>query len=309
MSDLISPTLEQSLKQTFADNFFLIAQQKKSRLTNTPAVEMVNFKGKYLFTTRAGKTEMIRKDANHDTWDDEDFSADQRKQKYVRFAKSFKLDAKQVAEMITDPNSIIYQQLEAAMARQEDRSILQSAIGSVMVGDMESTATELSAEEDGVITIDATSGLSYEKFVEAHQNFINNSISINDELNSGYILPITGKENTNLMMEEKFINSDYSRYYAVDKGKVTAPTGIGLATFAGSVTGNQILNPVVPEDKTYRYCPLLAPKAIKLGLRNVKFVMEKISGTIESYRIGVSCHISALRTEGARVQIFKTTIA
>lgn len=304
----ITPSMEQTLKQAFAENFFLLAQQKTSLLSNTPAVETVSFKGKYLFTTRAGSTEMLRKDSMHDTWDDEDFTADQRKQKYIRFAKSFKVDAKQAQEMITDPNSVIYQQLEAALNRQKDRSVLQAAIAPVMVGDMESTATEVSAAEDGVITIDATSGMNYEKFLEAHQNFINNSISIGSEANSSYILPISGKEHTNLMMEEKFINGDFSRYYPVEKGKMSQANGIGLAVFAGSTTGNQILNPVIPEDGTNRFCPLMAPGAIKLGLRNVKFVMEKISGTIESYRIGVSCHVSALRTEGARVQIFKTTI-
>ena len=54
----INPSLDQATLLTFEKNFFKLAQQKDTKLLNTPAIKFMDIKG-ISNVSRMGKTELI----------------------------------------------------------------------------------------------------------------------------------------------------------------------------------------------------------------------------------------------------------
>lgn len=119
--------------------------------------------------------------------------------------------------------------LLAAKNRVADTVYAQAAIGPVLVGSPNGPQTQLLAENDGVATIDATSGVNYGTYTSVMQTFINKDVPM--EMIGRSRLLITGKENTALMNEEKFINNNYVGSRPVEAGTVNKVGQFGVILF------------------------------------------------------------------------------
>lgn len=307
---LYAPTTEQGLRQTFENNFYQLSQQTDSRLANSPAVNYITAEGNKHNISRVDKTELVEANTRNPKKQYIDLSIDNRALVIKRYTRTFLVDKKDAREMVADPKSAIYSQLMAACARTQDRVIAAAASSSVEVGSSDASKSTRTALQDGVITIDATTGgIVYTVLTTVMQNFINNNVIYNMH-GSELTLAITGSEHSTLMAEDKFINNDYTQFRPVDAGVTKNANGMTVIAFAGSENGGiTVANPILAEVSGVRTNLVLSPKSIALAMRLKEFdYQEKEAGYVNSSSITVVFEIEAIRYEGEKVQLISTTI-
>lgn len=309
MSSLaISPSIDQGALQNFRDSFFELAQQTKSKLVNSNVFVFMPSKGKTNNFARIGRVELVEVNTRNPDKQYGDYALDNRQFTKRRFTKTIQIDAKyDINELLKDPTSDILKQLNNAKERVIDRIGIAAAVGPVLVGAPDAVPTSVSAASDGVITVDASAGLTYAKVTEVTENFINNELDYAQF--QGSVFCITGKENTSLMGEDKFINQFYITGRPVEKGIQENVSAYRMVLFAGSKTGGiTVVNPILPEGTTLRQCVVLAPESVAMAMELAGLNVEKSSSKVNSWDITIDFWINAMRTEGVRVQIVSTTI-
>jgi len=185
------------------------------------------------------------------------------------------------------------------MLRQYDRVAYEAAFADVLTGrDFETTVT---AATDGVDTVNATAGLTYEKLLELRQNFYDNDVGLDE--NEKIFLTITGKEHTALMGEEELISGDFTRDFVVENGRISRALGMDLVPFAGGVA-----NPIIGVSGGTRTLLAASSRGICLGVsKEMSIKIEERPDYIETKQVQVVMEIGAVRTEGVLVQKVTTT--
>ena len=306
ISTTSAPSIDQVALQTFEKNYYKLSQQMQSYLKGTGVIKFVASEGKTKNQGRIGRVELIEVAGRNPEWRVQDHNTDNRQFTKRRFTVTLLLDEKDdVNELISDPKSDLLEGMRAAQERVMDRVAVRAAIGPVRVGSPDGATSDLSASADGVITIDATSGLTYAKIQEIKENFINSECG--DEK---VILAITGKEHTQLMAIDEFINNDYIDSKPVQSGDMKTVNGFNIVKFAGSSTGGATVpNPVIPEGATTRECPVMLPQSIVMASEIAKLsVTPNIQGYVNTTALTIDYWIGAMRLEGVKCQIVKTTI-
>lgn len=303
-----NPSIDQAALLAFQNNFYELAQQKNTMLGSSRAVMYMPSSGKTHNMARMGRLELTEVESRNPDKQYSDYSVDNRQFSKRRFTVTVQVDKKHdINELIADPTSTIVAQLVNAKNRELDRVISQAAVGSVLVGAPDTTATSRTAAQDGVLTVDATSGLTYEKVKEITENFINNEITV-QELR-GTILGIAGAENSDLMSEIEFISNDYISSRPVESGYQSQVGIYETAIFGGSVTGGiTVANPILVEASGVRKCIALAPDSISVAMEIAKLDVTPSALKVNSNDITIDLWLNAMRNEGARVQIINTTI-
>lgn len=308
-SNTYSPSIDQGAKLNFMESFHELAQQTKSKLVNSGAVQFLPSNGKTNNMARIGRLELTEVSTRNPDKVMGDYALDNRQFTKRRFTKTIQIDKKyDINELLKDPTSDILRQLNNAKERVIDRIAIASAVGAVLVGAPDATPASISAATDGVLTVDATStGMTYEKIQEITQNFINYELQYEDF--RGSLLCVSGSENTDLMGEVEFISSDYINGRPVEAGVQMNAGTYGIAMFAGSVNGGiTVTNPVLPEASTTRKCVVLAPQSIAMSMELGDLRVEQAAMKVNSWDLTIDFWINAMRTEGARVQQVNTTI-
>lgn len=307
-SNTFNPSIDQAALQNFQDSFLELAQQTKSKLVVSKAVMFLSSKGKTNNLARIGRIELTEVNTRNPDKEYGDYALDNRQMTKRRFTKTITIDAKyDINELIKDPTSDILKQLNNGKERVTDRIAAAAAVGNVLVGAPDVAPTSITAAQDGVITVDATAGLTYDKITEVTENFINNDLDYSAF--EGTTICVTGTENTDLMGEDEFINSLYVTGKPVEKGIMENTGTFRIAMFAGSKTGGiQVINPILPEGVTTRQCLALAPESIAMSLELALLDVQRSTAKVNSWDITIDFWINAMRTEGARVQIINTTI-
>ena len=307
-SNTISPSIDQAALEVFRDSFHILAQQSESRLVASKAIVFLPSNGKTNHYSRMGRLELTEVEGRNPDKSYGDYAVDNRQFTKRRFTKTITIDAKHdINELLKDPTSDILMQLDRAKNRVIDRIAVAQAIGSVLTGPADTAPTTTSASSDGVITVDASSGLTYEKVQEITENFINNDLGY--DMFSGSVFCISGAENTDLMAEVEFISNDYISGRPVEDGVQTRAGTYRIELFAGSVTGGiTVADPILPEGATLRDCVVLAPESIAMAMELADLDVSKSATKVNSWDITIDFWINAMRTEGVRVQKVQTTI-
>jgi hypothetical protein len=155
----------------------------------------------------------------------------------------------------------------------------------------------VTAASDGVTTVDATAGFTYEKLLEIRANFID--AEVGNQGVTPIAIGISGDEHTDLMSEVELTSGDYTSQYVIQKGIITQALGMDLVAFGG---GASITDPILEID-TYRISFALATKGVALGISLDRKVEVKDYPTkIETSIINVIKELGAVRTQGVRVQ-------
>lgn len=307
---MYSPSIDQGAKLMFQDNFLALAQETKSQLGSSKAVKYLASKGKTNNLARIGRIELEEVSTRNPDKSYGDYSLDNRQLTKRRFTKTITIDAKyDINELLKDPTSDILTQLVNAKERVIDRVAAAAAQGAVLVGAPDAAPTSISAATDGVLTVAGTAGISAAILNGVTQKFINNSLPY--DLIRGSVLCITGKENTALMADDKFINSLYMDAKPIADGKISRAGLYDVALFAGSDSGLTVTSPVLDEtvsSGTVRNCLVLAPESIAIAMEIGDISVEKNPNKVNSMDITIDLWINAMRTEGARVIILTTTI-
>ena len=307
-STTYSPSIDQGALEQFRDNFLELAQQTKAQLGASNVVTYLPSKGKTNNFGRIGRIELDEVNTRNPNKSYGDYAIDNRQLTKRRFTKTITIDKKyDINELIKDPTSDILKQLINAKERVIDRVIAAAAVGGVYIGAPDVAPTLVSAANDGVSTVTATSGLTYAKVQEIVQKFINNEIQY--AMIKGSHLCITGKENSDLMQETQFISNLYIGSRPVEAGKQTDAGLFAVDLFAGSENGGiSVLSPILVEGTSTRSCLALAPESVAMAMEIGDVSVEKNPNKVNSMDITIDLWINAMRTEGARVIIVTTTL-
>ena len=308
MADLTNANLDQAKLLLFEKNFYRVATQKDTKLLNTPAIKHMDIKGITNMSRMKGNDliEVTSEGRNPDK-KYADIDNDNRRSVARRFTRTYLVDSYDKAvQLITDPTSDLFENLKDAKNRMTDKCICDSAIASVTIGAPDVAGTVKTAAEDGVETIDGTSKFDYATVISpAITTFTNNYI----DCSAGVTLALSGVENQCLRDDDKYMNAFYSSQHTVDTGKITNASGFNIVTFAGSVNGGKTINnPVLPENTGTRSNLLLAPNAIAFAVEIGKLACEPSPTKVNSWEITIDMWVKAVRTEGTRVIILKSTI-
>lgn len=227
----------------------------------------------------------------------DDINHNRRKIRRRRFVINLPVDSSDVRGALQDPDSEYAKAVAAGMSRQFDRVIQDCAFADIQTGrDFETTVT---AATDGVLTVDATAGLTYEKLLEISQNFMNNDV----DYEAGSFLEITGAEHTDLMGETELTSGDFTRNFVVESGRIKRALGMDLVQFAASVA-----SPIIPVVSSERALIAAAKGGFCVGVsKEMSISIKERDDYIETTQVQVVMEIGAVRTEGALVQKVRVT--
>ena len=307
---LINPTIDQAKIQSWETNFYTLASQKTSLLSGLPAVKHIDFSSAKHNIVRMGNVEIDEISGRNPKVNYEDPEFDNRQIVKKDFAKAILFDNYDNLEMMANPTSEYYTKVMEAFNRAKDRVIADACFASVMCGDPNNGVplTSVTAEEDGVRTIDATGGLTYNLLKQAHTNFINSTVISGDLSNSNLSFICAGSDMSQLLEEEKFINNNYTSLRPVDNGVITKVLGMNVVALSGSQTNQtQQKKTILKEDGTTRDCIILAPDSIRFVVSDIKIEIREPSEYIRSKALVFSARLGAIRTEGAKIQKIQTT--
>lgn len=285
-------TIDQALITQFSDMVHHEAQQLQSKLR--PYVNVKQMTGDVWAYDGLGKVEAREVTGRNVAATFDDITHNRRKIARKRYVINLPIDASDVRGALLSPDSEYSKAVAAGMLRQYDRTIYDCAFASVLTGrDFETTVT---ASSDGVATVDATAGLTYEKLLEIRQNFWDQDVGLDS--NEKLYLTITGDEHTSLMGEEELISGDFNREFVVEKGRIAQALGMDLVGFAASVAA-----PVIPTVSSQRQLLAASSRGIVLGVsKEMSIKIQERNDLIETTQVQVVMEIGAVRAEGVLVQ-------
>lgn len=294
MTDQIST----ALAIQFADQVHTNGQQMKTRTRERVEVVPLTTHDKTVETL--DNLEAIEITSRHQKTQGQDIVHGRRRLRMREFRATIYLDNKDEVGVLVDPERNYAAAVARAMYRQFDRIVAEASLATVYTGrDMTSAVT---ASSDGVITIDATAGLTYEKLLEIEQNF--SDYEIGTEIEEKKALLLSGEEHTDLMQETELTSGDFTRNYDVEKGKIVNAAGIDIIKFGGKVS-----NPILSVSAgNVRSCIALAENGIQVGLaKDAEVYMDIRADLNRAKQIQAVLMLGAVRKEGVRVQEVQTT--
>ena len=225
------------------------------------------------------------------TFDDIDHN--RRKIARKRYAITLPIDSSDVRGALLDPQGEYAKSVVAGMSRRLDKVIYDAALADVLTGrDFENTVT---AANDGVLTVDATAGLTYEKLLEIGENFINNDVPFDME---GAMLTLTGSEHTALLQESELTSGDFTRVLKTDDGVIKRGAGLDFVTFAANAA-----QPIIPVSGGQRALISLAKGSMCLGIsKEMSVSVKERDDYYETTQVQIIMEVGAVRTEGKLVQ-------
>ena len=290
--------IDTALAIQFADQVHTNGQQMKTRLRDKVMVSPMSTQDKTVETLDS--LEAIEINSRHQKTQGQDIVHGRRRLRMREFRCTIYLDNKDEVGVLIDPERNYAASVARAMYRQFDRIAVEAFLATVYTGrDM---TTAVTASSDGVQTVDATAGATYEKLLEASENFMD--YEIGTDLDEDMYLLITGEEHTDFMQEYELTSGDFTREFAVEKGKIVRGAGFEFVHFGGKVS-----NPILSVDSSnVRSCIAFAKDAVNVGLAKDAEVYVDIRPDLNrAKQVQAVLMMGAVRTEGARVQEFQTT--
>jgi hypothetical protein len=296
----VQSTINNAAIIAFSSNIHERAQQKQSRLK--PYVELRSMEGKYLAYDGMGTIEVVENNARFAPVVFQDMEFNRRRISRHRFVAAVPIDGQDVEQMLYDPESKLSANMMLAFNRQFDRVIQGAMFSNVYYG--ENFENVMTAAQDGVITVDATGGYTYEILLQLRQNFIDADVG-NDE-DVPFVNSITGAEHTALMSELELTSGDYSHEYVCEQGVIKRAAGFDLVKFAKNGAGGA--SPILPVTAGVRTCFSMAKGAICVGLgKDVDLKIQIRPDLHQTTQLVATMSIGAVRTEGVLIQQVNTT--
>lgn len=289
-------TIDNALKIQFGDMVHIKAQQVKARMR--PYVQILKMSGDKFAYDGLGDVEATEVKGRIQPVVFQDIEHLRRKISRRRFAITLPIDASDIRGALLDPKGLYAKAIVAGLERRFDRLVVEAMFADVWTGrDFE---TKITAANDGVKTVNATSGLTYEKLLEIQENWIDSDVGTDMPVKK--VLGITGEEHTALMSETKLISGDYSRQYVVDKGEIQNAVGLDIIKFAADAR-----NPILPVASGVRSCFATTTEGIAVGVSVVKLDIKERDDYYETTQVQALLEMGAVRTEGVQVQKVTTT--
>lgn len=289
--------IDTALITQFSDMVHVRAQQMKSRLRQHFAIRKMTgdvwaYDGIGIVDATEQNERIAPVEFNSVEWN-------RRKIARRRFVITLPLDSSDVRAMLTNPQNDYSGVCIRAIERVFDRVGIQALFASVYTG--RDFSTTVTAATDGVATVDATAGLTYEKMVEIRRRFVN--AEVGNDMPETFLFLCTGDEEAALMQETALINSLYTRQSVVDKGELKYAVGFEVIKYGGSV-----LYPMLAVSSGTRANAALSTRGLVYGMSlDLQLKIQERSDLVETTQVQAIIQLGAVRTEGVLVQQVNTT--
>ncbi len=327
-------TVETISKTMFLDTIHMKAQQIKARMK--AFVQIIKIAGKQTAYDGLGTVEAQEISGRFPEVTFSDIEHTRRKIPRRRFAVAIPIDQKDVNDIMRDPNNMYSTAIVRAMERVFDRITIEAAFATIDTG--EDFSTTVTATADGVVQVDATSGLVYDHLLELSTNFINNDVGT--DMPEKFFLAVTGDEHRALLSDYRVVQYDASgktrnnvgggtlsftaaassenvvsspitsneftnRTGLIDNGRLVNAAGFDIIPFAANAP-----NPVIEtigSSSDYRRCVAASTRAIIVGIHDsLEVETQKRTDLIQTDQIIAVVTMGALRTEGVLIQELQT---
>jgi hypothetical protein len=283
-------------KTMFSDALHVRAQQKSSRFR--PICEVQKMVGDIWAYDGLGTVEARKLLGRFNKTVFSDIEHNRRKITRDRFEITIPIDEYDVAGAVMDPKGKYADAILNAMERQVDATVQGAALASILVG--REMTTSMTGATDGVLTVNATSGLTQAKVLSIIQNFIDGEVPEDKSLN----LAINAEESTYILQQNYATNRDFTNNMQLDNGRVKNLMGLNCIIF-GANASRVILNVTAG----VRQCLAIAQGGIVIGLsKDWAIDISKRNDYVDTWQIQVTGSIGAGRTEGKLVQEVDTTV-
>lgn len=292
-------TIDRNLIIQFSDMMHVKAQQIKARLR--PYVKIKPMSGDVFAYDGLGQVEAREVNGRVQLTQFDDIESLRRKITRRRFVVTLPIDDMDVRALLLDPEGAYAEACVRAMERVFDRVGIEAMFASVLTGrDFETTVT---AANDGVVTVNATGGLTYEKCLEIRKNFTNNEVGT--DIPEQFVFGMSGDEEDQLMKEVELISGDFSSGFAVDKGSLDRVVGMKALVY-----GADVANPLLAVASTTRDCFAMSTRALCYGMsKEFSIKIEPRPDYIDTKQVQIVGILGAVRTEGILIQKVQTTTA
>lgn len=290
-------SIEANYVRQFSDQVHLAAQQMQTRLKShviLKAMKAEDFAYDGLESVEAHEvtgrnSKTVFSDITHN----------RRKILPQRFAVALPIDVLDAQRILIDPQSDYAGSVARALMRKIDKVIVDAMFADVSTG--KSFGTTVTFANDGGTTVNATAGLTYEKLLEIHENFIDDEVG--NDLPEDFVLGITGKEHTSLMKESELTSGDFSRDFVVEGGSIVRAAGFKLVRFGASAT-----LPILAVSGTTRDCFAMTGRAICVGIsKDITVRVDVRTDLNMTVQVYADMTYGAVRTEGKLIQKVQTS--
>lgn len=290
-------TVDNRLVTQFNAMIHVVQQQAQSRFR--PWAEEMEFKGDNMAYDSLGDIEAreLYGRFNKVIFDDIEFQ--RRKISKRRFGVTLPVDKYDLEGMLTDPKGQLATAALKAMERQYDRVFYDALGADIQTG--REFGTTITAATDGVLTVNATAGVTQLKGLEIRQNFMDNEVG--NDMPVDIAWPISGDEHTALINLAQLTSRDYTREVPLDKGVLDRAYGMSLIAFGASAR-----NPVLKVAGSIRTSYAFARGAVAMAIaRNWEVNVEKRNDIYDTWQVQVVGVLGGVRVEGKLVQKVTTT--
>lgn len=293
-------SIVQRYKRQFSDQVHVAAQQMQSRLRPFAPIKALDAND--FAYDGLGAVEAHEVTGRNAPTVFSDIAHNRRKLKARRFAVALPIDPKDSLEVVVSPEKDYAGAIARALNRKYDRVVYDAMFADVQTG--QEFATTISFATDGGLTIDMTSGVTYEKLRESARKFTN--AEVGNEMDENFIAGITGDEEEDMFGESELTSGDFSRQFVVDKGKMVFATGFQLVKYGATVA-----NPILTVSGGVRNCFSMTTKAqpaMCVGLaKDVEIRIDERKDLNYTKQVYADLIMGAVRTEGVLVQKWTTT--
>jgi len=290
--------IDAALITQFSDMVHIRAQQMKSRLR--PYFQVRKMTGDVWAYDGLGIVEASEQNGRIAPVVFNTIEHNRRKISRRRFVVTLAVDSSDVRAVLTNPQNDYAGACTRAIERVFDRVGIEAAFASVSTG--RDFSTTVTAANDGVITVDATAGLTYEKLLEIKRKFANNEVG--NDLQEKFVFLTSADEEAALMQETALINQLYTQQMVVDRGELNKAGAFNIVKFGGSVT-----NPLLNVSSGTRDCIAASERGIVYGMSlDLSLKVQERPDYVETTQIQAIIQLGAVRTEGVLVQKVQTTV-
>lgn len=255
MSTSYGASIQDTWVDQFNDDVWELAIQTQARLRQ--CVEFVPLKGERLYLDRVGSAEVQVINQRFQDIIPTDLNWDRRALQTERVGIPFFLDSRDELKILHQPKSTYARRAAQAMERDLDRMILASFTQNIMTG--QRGTTSITAAADGLQSVDATGGFTYDTLLEIDSNW--QKYEIGTEMPVEKYLIISEQEYVQLMKEAELINHDFAGRYVIQEGGMTQVLGMNLIIY-----GSAVDNPMLRVASSQRKCYAVAKGAVKVGM-------------------------------------------
>jgi len=257
MSDLFGSLVAQRPK--YADDFYQLAQQDKSILSNT--VDAVSIDANRCVYDRMGAVEFNDIISQYQNTEYQEVEYSRRVLEAVDKSYATMIDSRDTSRAQLSPQSDILQNTIAAFNREKDKSIYNAAIGGSSSLDSDNQPTSVPLPSSQVVSANQGSGsnsnMTVDKIIDAIEIFGANDVDIIAE---GGVLVLSSKQYQSLAKQDRFINGDFT-------GRLTDNESLKAGIFGRFMGVNlvRISNDLMKKAGDIRSCVMYTKKAIKYG--------------------------------------------